>query len=133
MCPIMSMKSHQVMCEFESGAPEVHNSSFVKLMHSFCLAQVIAPRQFGKTSVAQLMRDLVQGFQVPLCLGASRGKHTWLCCWSASPPQHHWYVPITAKHRQWLSLPRRMAMAWCLIHHAKQGCYGKGGDVSELL
>ena len=77
MCPIMSMKRRQVMCEFKSGAPEVHNSRLqcsVKFMHRFCLAQVIALRQFGTTSVAQWMRELVQGFQVPVA---------WSVTWQA--------------------------------------------------
>ena len=74
------------MCEFESGAPEVHNSSFVKLMHRLCLAQVIAPRQFDKTSVAQLMRDLVQGFQVPVPWSVTRQAYlaVLLVCLSAT-------------------------------------------------
>lgn len=92
-----------------SGFPKCHLVGVVHLRHvyttvcpgfasttgsiSWCIVQVIAPRQFGKSSVAQRLGDLVEGDQVPVAW--SSGGHAPLAvlaiCLSQQTPLVHYH------------------------------------------
>lgn len=69
-----------------------------------CIVQVIAPRQFGKSSIAQRLRDIVEDVEVPK--ERSRSGHASLTvlaiCLSQQTPLVRYHQPPTIFSINWL-------------------------------